>query len=323
MRVLFIKSRSLKSSVNAYTPPLGVLYLAAYLRKHMDAQVRIADVIHMADPWSEIAGAVRSYEPDLVCLSGLTCEASTLHRIAEITRSVRPGVPVLAGGPHPSSDPAAVLRDENIDAVVIGEGEETLLELAQQIQAEPETWRTPASLLAIRGVASRGPDGAMRHSPPRPTISDLDALPTPAWDLIDVRWFWSRRSMSTCGVRPYMPIFTSRGCPFHCNYCHDLFGKRFRGRSPENVVEEMAMLQRVYGVNDFEFIDDSINLDKKRFTAILQGLLDRGMHPKLHFPNGVRTDLLEEEQIRLIHAVGAGEISVAVESASPRLQKLT
>jgi radical SAM superfamily enzyme YgiQ (UPF0313 family) len=88
------------------------------------------------------------------------------------------------------------------------------------------------------------------------------------------------------------------------------------------VVEEIEALRRTYGVNEFEFLDDCINLDRRRFEAILHGLLERGLHPKLHFPNGVRTDLLDEDQIRLIRRVGAGEISVAVETASPRLQKL-
>jgi len=321
LRVLLIKSRSMQSKVTSFTPPLGVLYLAAHLRKHLGAEVRVADVLHMKNPAQEIAGAVRHLQPDLVGLSGLTCEDFMLHQAAQIVRSVLPGVPLVAGGPYASSDPARLLSDRNIDAAVIGEGEETLLELVRCVQEEGPAWKS--SLAAIAGVASRGENGAVRHSPPRPPISDLDSLPPPAWDAIDVRWFWARRSMSTAGVRPYMPIFTSRGCPYSCTYCHNLFGRKFRARSPESVVEEMAELQQVFGVNDFEFLDDSINLDRQRFAAILTGLLDRGLHPMLHFPNGVRTDHLTEEEIRLIHQVGAGEISVAVETASPRLQKRT
>jgi radical SAM superfamily enzyme YgiQ (UPF0313 family) len=88
------------------------------------------------------------------------------------------------------------------------------------------------------------------------------------------------------------------------------------------VVEEIAALRRAYGVNDFEFLDDCVNLDRRRFEGILNGLLDRGLHPKLHFSSGLRADLLDEAQIRLLREVGTGEISVAVETASPRLQKL-
>lgn len=321
MRVLLIKSRSLQSKVTSYTPPLGVLYLASYLRKHLGAEVRVADVLQMKDPAQEVASAVRDTRPDLVGLSGLTCEAFMLHHAAEIVRSVQPGVPVVAGGPYPSSDPARILNDPNIDAAAVGEGEATLLEVARCIQEEGPNWKSHYSDIA--GLASLGEDGAVQYSPPRPPIDDLDSLPPPAWDAIDIRWFWTHRSMTTAGVRPYMPIFTSRGCPYQCTYCHNLFGRKFRARSPESVLEEMAGLQRTYGVNDFEFLDDSVNVDRRRFVAILTGLLDRGLHPMLHFPNGVRTDRLTEEEIRLIHRVKAGEISVAVETASPRLQKHT
>jgi radical SAM superfamily enzyme YgiQ (UPF0313 family) len=301
---------------------MGVLSLAAYLRQKMGAEVRVADVHLMKDPAREVADIVRDTEPDLVGLSGLTCEAFMLHHSAQIAKTIRPAVPVIAGGPYPSSDPERLLSDRNIDAAVIGEGEETLLDLARHIQDEGGPFVNPANLAAIRGVAYRDEDGAVHRSLPRPHIEDLDSLPPPAWDTLNVRWFWACRSMSTAGVRPYMTIFTSRGCPYRCTYCHNIFGRGFRARSAEGVVEEMAALRRTYGVNDFEFLDDCVNLDRRRFEAILTGLLDRGLHPKLHFPNGVRTDLLDEHQIRLIHQVGAGEISVAVETASPRLQKL-
>ncbi|MEI7936117.1 MAG: radical SAM protein [Verrucomicrobiota bacterium] len=322
MRVLFIKSSRLEVAVNTYEPPMGLLSLAAYLRKKMGAEVRVANVVQMQDPAREVADVVRDMEPDLVGLSGLTCEAFMLHQSAQIAKTIRPGVPVIAGGPYPSSDPERLLADRNIDAAVIGEGEETLLDLALRIQGEGRQFVNPGNLAAIRGVAYRGEDGVVRLSPPRPPIEDLDSLPQPAWDTIDLRWFWARRSMSGGGVRPYLPVFTSRGCPYGCTYCHNLFGRGFRFRSAECVVEEIVALRRTHGVNDFEFLDDCVNLDPRRFEAILQGLLDRGLHPKLHFPNGIRTDLLDEAQIRLLHQVGTGEVSVAVETTSSRLQKL-
>jgi radical SAM superfamily enzyme YgiQ (UPF0313 family) len=302
---------------------MGVVSLAGYLRKKMGAEVRVAHVLQMKDPAREIADVVRDMEPDLVGLSGLTCEAFMLHQSAQIAKTIRPGVPVIAGGPYASSDPQRLLADRNIDVAAIGEGEETLLDLARHIEDEGWPFVKPAGLAAIRGVAYRDEDGAVHRSPPRPPIEDLDSLPQPAWDTINLRWFWTRRSMSSAGVRPYLPVFTSRGCPYGCSYCHNLFGRAFRARSAAGVVEEIEALRRTYGVNDFEFHDDCINLDRRRFEAILTGLLDRGFHPKLHFPNGVRTDLLDEAQIRLLRQAGAGEISVAVETASPRLQKLT
>jgi radical SAM superfamily enzyme YgiQ (UPF0313 family) len=148
-----------------------------------------------------------------------------LHQSARIAKTIRPGVPVIAGGPYPSSDPEKLLSDRNIDLAVIGEGEETLLDLALSIQGEGGPFVTSASLAAIRGVAYRDEDGAVHLSPPRPPIEDLDSLPPPAWDTINVRWFWTHRSHSTAGLRPYMPIFTSRGCPYRCTYCHSTLAR--------------------------------------------------------------------------------------------------
>jgi anaerobic magnesium-protoporphyrin IX monomethyl ester cyclase len=322
LRVLFIKSWRLNPKVSCYVPPMGVLSLAAYLRKKMGAEVRVANVAQMQDPEQEVADIVRDTEPDLVGLSGLTCEAFMLHQSAQIAKTVRPGVPVIAGGPYASSDSERLLADRNIDAAVIGEGEETLLDLALRIDEEGSPFVKPANLAAIRGVAYRDEDGAVQLSAPRPPIEDLDSLPQPAWDTINLRWFWTRRSATVGGERPHMPIFTSRGCPYGCTYCHNLFGRGFRARSAESVVEEIEALRRTYGVNDFEFLDDCVNLDRRRFEAILNGILDRGLHLKLHFANGIRTDILDEAQIRLMRQAGVVESGVAVETASPRLQKL-
>lgn len=323
MRILLIKSRSLNSKVYSWTPPLGVLYLMAYLRDRMGADVRVLDLLHTHDPGKEIAETIRGFDPDLVGLSGLTCESLMLHHAAWIARSILPRIAIIAGGPYASSDPGTTLADRNIDAAVIGEGEETLLELARLIDEGGEDWKKPDTLGCVPGIGYRGLDGLVQFSPPRKPIEDLDSMPLPAWDGIDVQKFWKKPGMTSSGVRPYMPVFTSRGCPYRCTYCHNLFGSRFRSRSAQSVVDEMAELQKKFGVHDFEILDDSINLDRERFMAILNGLEERGLKPMLHFPNGVRTDRMDEEMIRLLRKVGVGEVSVAVETASPRLQKQT
>jgi radical SAM superfamily enzyme YgiQ (UPF0313 family) len=321
-RVLLIKCRSLSPVVNSWTPPLGVLYLTSYLRQQAKADVQVIDVVLKGNPRKAIVDAVREMAPDLVGLSALSCEAVMLHDVARIVRSVQPGVAVVAGGPYPSSDPTSVLSDWNVDVAVVGEGEQTVLELTRLVMDEGPAWRLSMSLASIQGIAVRGADGTPFLSPPRSPILDLDSLPLPAWDAIDLSWFWRHLSISTAGIRPYLPLFTSRGCPFQCIYCHQIFGKRFRCRSPEGVLEEISWLHRQFGIRDFEFLDDSININRQRFTSLLSGIQQLGIRPMLHFPNGVRTDLLEAEDIRLLHQVGAGEVSVAVETVSPRLQKL-
>jgi len=227
---------------------------------------------------------------------------------------------VVFGGPYPSSDPELALGDPCVDAAVTGEGEETFNELVRVIAGEGPRWREPGTLGAVAGLAFMQ-EGAVRRTGARAPIEDLDSLPTPAWDLIDYRRYWRRGGMASVGKRPYLTMFTSRGCPYRCVFCHNIFGKTFRARSPESVAGEAAELMRL-GAGDIEILDDIANYRQERFDRMLELMLERGLHPALSFPNGVRADLLSESSVDLLKKVGTGEISVAVETASPRLQKL-
>ena len=319
-KILLFKSCSLISKVAGITPPLGLLYLAATLREWLGADVHVLDARLEADPLKALRSALRHFNPDVVGISALTAEAFLAHQAAAAIKAETPFLPVIMGGPHPSSNPELVLSDPNIDVVVIGEGEETFAELVRLIMSEGQGWEKPELLRNVDGLAFRV-DGKTDFAKPRAPIQDLDSLPLPAWDLIDYKKFWSRRSMSTSGIRRYLPIFTSRGCPYKCIYCHQLFGKSFRSRSPESVVEETARLIKM-GAESIEVLDDIANLNQRRFDRILELMLEQNMHPALSFPNALRADIMREESIDLLKRVGTGEISVAIETASERIQKL-
>jgi anaerobic magnesium-protoporphyrin IX monomethyl ester cyclase len=321
-KVFLLKSRSLVSKTSCAAPPLGVMYLAACLREHGNADVRILDIKFSRRPEEEIRGQLQAFRPDVVGISAMTAESFMAHKAAGIARALDPGVPVVMGGPYAASEPDAILADPNVDLAVIGEGEETMLELAEVIRSEGPGFRRSEVLRRIAGIAFRNEAGELETTPPRPLIQDLDSLPFPAWDLVDLKSYWSIASTSSMGVRPYFPLFTSRGCPFQCTYCHNIFGKKFRARSAASVLAEIEEIDRRYGVLDFEVFDDVINFDRVRLKEILTGLLARGLHTRLNLVNGVRADLLDEEIILLLKRVGVGEISMGVETASPRLQKM-
>lgn len=316
MRVLLIKSRSLKSKVTGSTPPLGVMYLSSYIKKHLNAETRILDIKFCKDPQKAIADMVYEFRPEVVGISGLTPEAPMIHEAARVVRA-NSDVPIIVGGPHASANPSDVLANPAVDIAVIGEGEETFLELLRSL----DKLRDISILEHIRGIAFRTGTGRIHITQARPFIEDLDSIPFPDWDAVDIHRFWTIPAMSTLGIRPYIPIFSSRGCPFQCTFCHNLFGKRFRARSPENVIAEIEEAIKRFGLVEIEFLDDIANLKRERLNAIFQGLLDRGLHPRISFPNGIRTDILDHETVSLLAKVGAGEVSVAVETASPRLQK--
>jgi anaerobic magnesium-protoporphyrin IX monomethyl ester cyclase len=239
LRVLLVKCRNMQFSMHNWSPPLGVLYLASSARQKLNVDVRVMDMCQAGEPLRDFGNVVRDFMPHVVGLSGLTSEIPVIRQAAGIVRAIYPDVPVVVGGPCTSADLVTILVDGNIDVAVIGEGEQTFAELLEKLDDLVPRAGDESVLRGIRGIAWCGEDGAVVSTEPRPLITDLDTLPMPAWDTIDIRWFWTRRSMSTGGIRPYFPIFSSRGCPYNCSYCHKLFGKRFRPRSAEVVVEEI------------------------------------------------------------------------------------
>jgi radical SAM superfamily enzyme YgiQ (UPF0313 family) len=125
--------------------------------------------------------------------------------------------------------------------------------------------------------------------------------------------------MSLLKGKRYAPIFTSRGCPFLCTYCHDIFGKRFRWRSPENVAAEVKLL-RSLGVDELEIVDDIFNMNPPRMKAVCRAIEPYKMH--IAFPNGLRFDILDEEGCEALTRAGTYAACVAVETITPRLQEL-
>lgn len=294
--------------------PLGMMYLAAYLRRREGVDVRIIDMSPARITYENLGQEIRNYRPDWLGISALTFESDGLHRVAAIAKEVRPDLPVVAGGPHPSAYTNQVMGDRHIDYAVIGEGELTTDDLSQAL-------RTHGSVDIIDGLAWRE-NGSIHVNPRLRYIENLDAMPYPAWDLIDIPRYRKFVRMSRYGNSNYVVLFTSRACPYQCLYCHKIFGKGFQARSPENVLAEIKMLHDTYGVREFEIVDDIFNCDLPRAKRIFDLIAESGM--KIHFtlPNAFRGDHADEEFFAKARRAGAVFMSFAVETASPRLQKM-
>ena len=119
-----------------------------------------------------------------------------------------------------------------------------------------------------------------------------------------------------------MGLFTSRGCPYKCIYCHDIFAKQFRAHSAERVVEELEYLNKYFGLKDFEFYDDTFNFDKDRTRRICDLIVEKGLKINLYFPNGLRSDRLEKDIVEKMAKAGTKVMCFAIETVSERLQKL-
>jgi len=298
------------------SPPLGILQLAAYVKQQRGDDVRVLDLrpyILKHREQEALRRAMEELKPDVVGLSVLTHEHTAAHATAWQVRMAQPEVTILMGGPHPSMYPKRSLLDRNIDYIVCGEGELTTVALLDSLEAGGDPTDLP-------GVGGRR-EGMPVIGPARGLIPDLDLLPMPDWAQYDPHLYTDidQRMSLAHDYKPYAAMSTSRGCPYQCTYCHDIFGKKFRHRSPEQVLEEMAYLKS-RGIVGLELYDDIFNLDPDRMRVILEGMIRRNLQMTLSFPNGVRGDILTREDIKLLKRAGTLYISIAVESASPRIQ---
>ncbi len=313
-RVLLVRTLDRYVFPHCATPPLGIMYIASVLREKGSHEVKILDMRLDYTEACDVAAAASEFDADIVGISTLTPEAPVMHQVAQEVKKANAGCTVIAGGPHVSTYVEDGAGDPNIDYVVLGEGEETMSELVEAISSGGDPSR-------VNGIAFKQ-NGEVTRTPPREYIQDLDKVPQPAWDLLELEKYFKHWRFSHMGPQPYMAIMTSRGCPFKCIYCHNMLGKKYRTRSAENVFSEIKMVHDRYGISDFEIIDDSFNLDKKRAVRICDLIISSGLKLKLSFPNGVRGDVMDEELLSKLRQAGAFLITYAPETGSARVQKM-
>ena len=292
-------------------PPLGLLYIAGVLRQ-TDAPVKIVD--GFLDGWEGIESAIRDYKPDTIGLTCHTYARSLVLKIAKLAKNILPGVEIITGGAHPTIMGKQMLENYPfIDVVVIGEGDYTLLELCQQKDHSK-----------IPGIGYKD-NGRVKINAPRKVINDLDSIPFPAWDLLDLKRYPPDGQGLYRGVdlskEPCIPVLFSRGCVGDCNFCSNrLMWKRWRHRSPENVLDEIELLNKKFNIKHFLFNDDCFSVNKKVTIELCSGIVARGLN--IVFDIVTRTDCIDEEILRALKDAGCYQINYGIETASPRLLKI-
>jgi len=315
-RIVFVQTYH-PYTQHTHVHPLGIMAVASAVREAGFDDVHIIDM--KAERWTaeECAKRLVELKPDVVGLSAMTYEAGCLHEVAALIKRDLPSATIVAGGPHPSVADTDVMKDTNVDFCVRGEGEYIFIDLVKGLSTLRSDWQD------CQGITWRNLDGEVVREPDRAAPPDLDVLPMPAWDLIDHKKYHDMpRGGLIYAHKEFATMFSSRACPWRCTYCHNSFGKKFRERSGEHVLKEMELLVTEYGVKEFVFMDDIFNLRRERAAAIAQGIIDRGWKVRLTFPNGFRGDILDEELVVLLKKAGMYRCMVAVESASPRIQKV-
>jgi len=311
-------------------PPLGLAYVAAVLEKAHE--VRIIDA--PTEGWrnlridetkyqvglsnTEIADKVKHWSPSIVVIeipfSGWIKPA---FEVASTVKSIDKSISTVLEGPHPSARPKECLANPNVDFVVIGEPENTILELANALEKEAPDFN------GIRGIGFVQ-DGVPVITSPRPPLEDLDSLPFPARHLLPMEeYFAAVKENPLRGeiYKPWTEILTSRGCPYNCVFCthHIVWGRKWRGRSPENVVDEIEQVVKTYHVKQVDFLDDNMTLDRKRMEDICDLIIKRGLRIEWFTPNGVRADTLDERLLTKMKKSGCKKIRVAPESGVQRV----
>ena len=285
------------------TPPLGLGYLASMLREK-GFKVRIIDdlveKLSLSDLFQRIKDAI---------IIGITSTTPTFNAALRYACAIKRRFPhafVILGGVHATFMPFEAIRSECVDAVCVGEGEYTLAELAEKLEAEE-------SLKGVKGIIYKE-NGKVINNGPREFIQDLDALPFPAFDLMPLNAY------TVLGHRlEHFPMITSRGCPFACRYCSSslFLGRRFRARSPKNVVDEIEWLVSDFNARHIAFGDDTFTLQKRRVIEICDEIKARKLD--IEWSCSSRVDTISKELFEKMKKAGCSAIYYGVESASPKI----
>ena len=310
------------SDYTGFSRNLGLGYVAAVLREGgadvsiLDAFAEGVDTFIPADlPNGRVFRCGLSYEeiaariPSDTAVIGLNVPFSNVapivFELAAFLKERFPRALIVLGGVHPSAFPEESMRD-GVDCVIRGEGELAMLALVRGDKAE-----------SIPGLVWRDNDGSIRRTGEHARVEDLDKLPFPAWDLLPMDRYLAA-SQRGDRQRKTLSLITSRGCPYDCHFCsvHPVASRKWRARSPENVLAEIRAAREAYGINHLEIEDDNFTLNRDRALAILRGL--KAISPDLTWSahNGVRVDTLDEELLRAIQESGCVQLNIAVEHGS-------
>jgi len=286
-------------------PPLGILSISAYL-KQRGFRAGVFD-----GTFSErraFAEALQSHRPAVV---GFYANMMTRRTVLPMLRQARAaGCAVVVGGPDPPYYAGNYLR-AGADVVVFGEGEQALEELIPVLASGKR-----AALAGIPGIAFLDDTGAVQKTPPRPFLPDLDALPWPDRQAIDLPRYLTawKQHHGTSSVS----LVTSRGCPYFCTWCsHSVYGHSLRKRSPENVAAEVEHIIATYNPDMLWYADDVFNIQPRWLRQFADALRKR--HIAIPFECICRADRLNEEMIRLLRSMGCTRMWIGSESGSQRL----
>ncbi|MEM5861304.1 MAG: radical SAM protein [Candidatus Aenigmatarchaeota archaeon] len=287
--------------------PIGLLYVGTYVKKKLgDVDVRILGFKPSESEegyYKKTKHMIYDFKPDIVGINAYTFTLYDAYQIAKIVKSKSPKTKVVFGGPNTSIYPSEMVNQPFVDAICMGDGEETFLEFVEKFETQ--------DMYYVRGMWCKS-DGDILKNPARSVISNLDTIPFPDRKLLVDPSIYIGSHVSS-GYRK-AEMISSRGCPYSCAYCQSR-GKVYRFRSAKNVVDEMEYLLND-GYNFLQFWDDTFNIQVSRVKEICREIIRRNLQSKMKYRIRIVGNLVDEEMMELLKESGCDMIYIGVESAS-------
>ncbi len=324
-RVLLIEANNMGKWVGTtmpyevHIPPLGLMYLASYARaalpglefRIVESSLSSPDLSSLEDDSPEKDRLIRvlnEFQPDVVGIRSIAFFLEELQRIASLVRA-HSDAKLVAGGPIVQAYKRRLFQEvPELEIAVKGEGEKVFANL---LSGSP--------LSSIAGLLYRTDDGVVENED-QLEEEDIDSLPFPAYDLIDLDEYQRQLSYAYNHRRQGI-LLTSRGCAYHCTFCFTHW-KGIRLRSAANIFEEIKQLHDQHGIEDFYVVDDIFNVNSKRALKLFDLIVAAGIKIRLYFVNGLRADITSEEFVDRAIEAGAVWFTYAVESGTDEIQRL-
>lgn len=288
--------------------PMGIAFIGTVLEKK-GHEVKVFD-FSFEDSKKillKLEKIIISEKPDIVGLSSMTANRTSSFKLASLTKKINPDIKVILGGVHPTIMYEQILKKIPIDFIVIGEGEETMLELVDLIEKKKDI----SKFKDVKGIAFKL-KGEIIKTEARPFIKDLDTLPIPN------HLYFKDRILK----EKLFYLNVSRGCPFACTFCSSSihWGRVVRRRSPKKVIEELKLLKKQFPeINHVNFNDDEFLVNHKWVKEFCHLLKKENLN--IEWVCGARVTSINDEIIKLIKSAGCQRISLGLESGSPKMLK--
>ena len=292
-----------------YYPPIGLLYLAGYLKKFSDDEIYVLDAYTEKMSHQQVKEYVRQIAPEVVGIYFSTYYLYDGILTVQNIKSVASEIITVVGGPHPDLYPKETIEIPGVDYVMVGESEKSFNQLIKYLKE-----KNFSALDTLPNLLTKNnPTKVVR----REKIENLDELPFPAREFLNHKKYSSILAKNN----PITTVISSRGCPYRCYFCSNIeSGQRVRYRSAKNVVDELQEIGERFGIYDILFFDELFTSNRQRVLDICEEIIRRGLKIRWHCRS--RADVLDEELVKKMKKAGCRLIQFGIETGNQRLQKV-